>query len=81
MEMNMSAYMRTQPAVHLQRRGIERLQRIKRGTRLVCDAGILWVTQAGDRRDYVLLPGDDLSLKARGKVLVEAMRDADFHLA
>jgi hypothetical protein len=81
MEIDMSAQMRTQPAVHLQRRELQRIDRINRGAKLICDAGVLWVTQTGDRRDYILLPGDNMTVKKRARVLVEALRDADFHLS
>jgi hypothetical protein len=53
----------------------------KPGSTLICDNGILWVTQAGDRHDYVLLPGQKMTVTRKGKVLIEAMRDADFHVA
>jgi hypothetical protein len=65
---------------HLRRRDFQRMHKIKPGATLQCDAGLLWVTQTGDRQDYILLPGDKMTVNKRGKVLVEAMRDADFHI-
>ena len=56
-------------------------QTVKPGSTLYCDAGILWVTQAGDRQDYILTSGQKMKVSKRGKVVVEAMRDADFHVA
>ena len=67
--------------VHLQRRDFQRMKSVKPGSTLFCDAGVLWVTQTGDQRDYVLLPGDKMIITKRGKVLVEAMRDADVHVS
>jgi len=72
----------TQPnsTIHLHKRDYQRVNSVKPGSELYCDAGVLWVTQTGDRKDYILLPGDTMVVTTRGKVLVEAMREADFHL-
>ena len=67
--------------IHLPRRDYTRINKIKRGSRVFCDTGVLWVTQANDRHDYILRPGDAMTVTKRGRVLVEAMRDADFHIA
>jgi hypothetical protein len=67
--------------IHLRRRNYKRINKIKPGSELLCDNGVLWVTQTGDRKDYILLPGDTMTVTNRGIVLVEAMREADFHLA
>ena len=62
------------------RHAYQRMDGIRPGSTLFCDTGILWVTQTGDRQDYVLLPGQQMTVSKRGKVLVEAMRDADFYV-
>ena len=67
--------------IHLQQRDFQSINKAKRGSELYCDNGLLWVTQTGDRMDYILWPGDRMVVNTRGKVLVEAMREADFHLA
>ena len=74
---------RVQPKtkIRMHRHGFQRMKIAKPGSKLFCDAGILWVTQAGDYRDYVLLPGSQMTVTKRGKVLVEAMRDTEFHIA
>lgn len=41
---------------------------------LVCSEGLTWVTQANDPRDYILRPGQSLTLSGRGRVVVEALR-------
>jgi hypothetical protein len=69
----------TKIKMHMSRRRYERVQLGKRDT-LCCDEGVLWVTRAGDRRDYILYPGDELQFTQSGRLLVEAMRDADFHV-
>ena len=67
--------------IHLHEHDCQRIDKIKPGSELFCDEGVLWVTQTGDREDHILLPGDAMTVTKRGKVLVEAMREADFHVA
>lgn len=77
----MNTRMQTKTKIRIPRHAYQRMDGIGPGSTLFCDTGILWVTQAGDRQDYVLLPGQQMTVSKRGKVLVEAMRDADFHVA
>jgi hypothetical protein len=80
MEMIMITSAQPNSTIHLHQSGFQRINRARPGSELNCDAGVLWVTQTGDRKDYILLPGDTMIITNRGKVLVEAMRDADFRL-
>jgi len=41
-----------------------------------CVAGRLWVTAAGSREDSVLLPGQSMTLRGPGRIVVEALRTA-----
>jgi hypothetical protein len=41
-----------------------------------CLAGRLWVTAAGNREDAVLSPGETVTFRGKGKVVVEALRMA-----
>ena len=66
--------------IRMQRSEYQSMRTVKPGSTLFCDTGILWVTQAGDRQDYVLMPGQKMTVTKKGKVLIEAMRDADFHV-
>jgi len=47
-----------------------------RGETLLCTSGTLWVTQAGDARDYVLSVGKSLNLSGSGRVVAWALSDA-----
>jgi hypothetical protein len=80
-DVTMTSNIQTKTKIRMQRRDYQRMGSMKPGSTLVCDTGVLWVTQAGDYRDYVLLPGDVMRVTKRGKLLVEAMRDAYFHIA
>ena len=77
----MNTNMQPKNKIRMHRRDYQRMNIARRGSTLFCDAGVLWVTQPGDYRDYILWPGDKMAVTKRGKVLVEAMRDADFHIA
>lgn len=43
---------------------------------LRCDAGELWITVEGDRRDHILRPGDCLRVEWDAPVIVSALRDS-----
>lgn len=62
--------------IELRRRGVERITNFKPDTAIVCEKGILWITQPNDRRDYILFAGQRFDKVKRGPVLVEAIRDA-----
>lgn len=77
----MNTRLQTKTKIRIQRHAYRRMDGVRPGSILSCDTGVIWVTQAGDNRDYVLLPGQNMMVTKRGKVLVEAMRDANFHIA
>lgn len=53
-----------------------------RGTRIVCDAGRLWLTEEGVAADFVLAAGQAYAVCGAGRVVVEAVAgDARIHLA
>lgn len=72
--------MKSKVRIRMHRKDFQRVDIARPGCTLFCDNGVLWVTQADDRRDYVLTTGQRMTVTKRGKVLVEAMRDADFHV-
>lgn len=44
-----------------------------RGTRVLCVAGELWITQDRDTADYVLGPGDSFEIGVDGAVVVHGL--------
>jgi hypothetical protein len=52
-----------------------------RGLAIECRQGILWVTQEGDPKDYILEPGQRFVVARRGSVVVEACSDARLRVA
>lgn len=79
--MNVKFNIHPKTKIRMCRRDFQSMQEVKPGSTLFCDTGILWVTQAGDTHDYVLTTGQKMTVTKKGKVLIEAMRDADFHVA
>jgi hypothetical protein len=62
--------------VEMRRRDVEWIERPVQGTKIMVEEGIVWLTQSGDRRDYILASGDKFAATKRGKLLIQAMRDA-----
>jgi hypothetical protein len=50
------------------------------GIAVFCENGSLWITGAGDGKDYVLQPGDVLNVASRDVVLVSALGDSSFSI-
>ena len=49
-----------------------------RGMALECLSGSLWITFEGGADDYFLEPGERLPLRARGKIVIQAMEGSEF---
>ncbi|MEZ0396760.1 MAG: DUF2917 domain-containing protein [Anaerolineales bacterium] len=49
---------------------------IRRGAEIRCLEGVLWITQEGDLRDYILKPGETFVTDRKGKVVLQALKHA-----
>lgn len=78
--MNISLNIQPKTKIRIARHGFQSIEAVKPGTTLFCDAGVLWVTQPGDNQDYVLTSGQKLTVTKPGKLVIEAMREADFRV-
>jgi hypothetical protein len=67
--------------LHLRRKGVWRTQSRRRGLTLACLEGVAWVTLTGDPNDHILRKGQTLTVAQRGRILVEALRDARLRVA
>jgi hypothetical protein len=67
-------------SLKLNQRRVHRIVGSRPGTKVSCEMGVLWVTQTGDRRDYILLPGDQFTVSKHGSVLIEAMQEASLQI-
>ncbi len=52
-----------------------------RRLKVLCVAGELWVTRDGDRRDYILGPGEALTLERGDRGAVQALRASRLRLS
>ncbi len=50
-----------------------RLEVAQPGTRVVCTAGTLWLTQAGDPQDYLIRAGESFTFFQAGLALVQGL--------
>jgi hypothetical protein len=55
---------------------VERVQKIRPGMVISCEAGMVWLTESDDIHDYILQSGQQLTVQKRGKVLIEALDEA-----
>ncbi len=47
-----------------------------RGATIACESGAVWITQAGDIRDYVIRAGMDFTVPGDGSVAIQLMEHA-----
>lgn len=66
----------TEVEIYLTGNNIFKLSGDARGTQIVSAEGVLWVTQHGDSQDYLLHPGEKVTITLKGMVLVEGFPDA-----
>jgi hypothetical protein len=66
----------TNTTLQLPRRSFHRALKAQAGTTVVCEQGILWLTQSNDYKDYMLKPGEQLVISKANNVLIEAMSEA-----
>ena len=66
----------TNTTFQLPRRSFHRALKTQPGTTVVCEQGILWLTQSEDLQDYFLQPGEQMVIEKKGNVLIEAMSAA-----
>ena len=52
-----------------------------RGVTVRCNDGVVWVTVTGDRADYILSPGKELTVSRRGKVVIMAEKKSSVRLS
>lgn len=46
---------------------------VRSGSEIRCLEGMLWITQEGDVRDYILKAGDSFRTDRKGKVVLQAL--------
>lgn len=66
----------TNTTLQLPRRSFHRALKAQPGTTVVCEQGILWLTQSNDYKDYMLKAGEQVVINKTNNVLIEAMSEA-----
>ena len=59
---------------------VENLKDVEPGMTIVCDEGLIWLTESNDLQDYALKPGHSVIIRKKGKVLIEAVDEANLHI-
>lgn len=67
-------------SLHLNPHQVEKVQNVEPGMTVVCDEGVVWLTESNDLQDYALRPGHSVVIRRKGKVLIEALDAADLHI-
>ncbi len=53
----------------------------RQGWRVMCEVGRLWITQAGDPKDYILGPGQQFRVSTSGGVVIQGLPSGEAYLA
>ena len=64
----------------LRQHQVENLKDVEPGMTIVCDKGLIWLTESNDMQDYALKPGHSVIIRKKGKVLIEAVDEANLHI-
>ncbi len=67
-------------SMKLQPHQVKIVKDVEPGMTVVCDEGIVWLTESNDPQDYALRPGHSVIIRRRGKVLIEAVDEANLHI-
>ena len=59
---------------------VENLKDVEPGMTVICDKGVIWLTESNDLQDYTLNPGHSVIIRKKGKVLIEALDEAKLHI-
>ncbi len=62
-------------------REVRRLAGDRRGLRITCAGGTLWVTQAGDPEDYYVGAAEEFTVTKAGPVVVQGMQAGQAEIA
>ena len=67
-------------SIKLQQDQVENLKDVEAGMTIVCDEGVIWLTESNDLQDYALKPGHSVIIRKKGKVLLQAVDEANLHI-
>ena len=67
-------------SIKLHQHEVENLKDVEPGMTIVCDEGLIWLTESNDLQDYALKPGHSVIIRKKSKVLIEAVDEANLHI-
>ena len=67
-------------SISLRPHQIRKLGGVTPGTTVVCDKGIIWLTESNVRQDFALKAGKHVVIGKRSDVLIEAVNEADLRI-
>lgn len=74
--MNLTRRHPTNQTIQLHRKALQHINNVTPGMTVICEKGLILLTEPNDLRDYTLRPGHHVVIRKRGDVLIEAIDDA-----
>jgi hypothetical protein len=78
--MNQTLQKHKNVSFNLQQHQVQKLDDVEPGMTVVCDKGIIWLTESNNRQDYALKPGHKVLIREKGEVIIEAINEAHLHI-
>ena len=78
--MNLPWNQRKNITINLHPHQVENLKVVEPGMTVVCDKGVLWLTESNNLQDYALKAGHSVVIRKKGKVLIEAVDESNLHI-
>jgi len=78
----MAIFHKTHPNITLQLHphSVHRINEVEAGMTVVCEDGVLLLTQAGNPQDYTLRPGQRMVVGGKGNILIEAVSESNVYI-
>jgi len=67
-------------SLRLQRHALQHISDAPVGTIVICEKGLVFLTESDDLRDYTLRPGHQFVIRKKGDVLVEGLDDTRLNI-
>lgn len=67
-------------ALELHPRQVQKLADVEPGMTVVCDSGLIWLTESNDMQDYALRSGHQVTIHKKGEILIEAIDETRIHI-
>jgi hypothetical protein len=74
--MNLNLKAPTNTTLKMRRQDVHSATNARPGTTIVCEEGILWLTQSNDLNDYLLEQGQKLVVEKKSNLTIEALSNA-----